>query len=134
MNATIVEIAMEPHPTSPLNISLRSLPPISQLITAPASGAKMIRLRRLFSIIKLVLHHTRIIHIDRLAVAEERDDNAEADGGFRGGDGHYHEYKKLSRHIAVVTRKRDKCQVDGVEHQLDAHEHPDRVALKNNAD
>jgi hypothetical protein len=33
------------------NISFLSLPPTSQLTTAPTSGAKMIKLKRLFSII-----------------------------------------------------------------------------------
>src|SRR5437868_2443260 len=56
INATIVETRIVPHATKPLNISLYGLsfryPPISQLITAPASGAKMIRLKRLFSAIQ----------------------------------------------------------------------------------
>jgi hypothetical protein len=33
MNATIVEMAIVPHATMPLNASLRSRPPISQLMT-----------------------------------------------------------------------------------------------------
>ena len=54
MNATIVEMAIVPHATTPLNVSFFSLPPISQLITAPASGANMMMLRRLFSTIYLL--------------------------------------------------------------------------------
>ena len=34
----------------------------------------------------------------------------------------------------VITRKRDKRQVDRVQHQLDAHEHADRVSFEHNAD
>ncbi len=83
---------------------------------------------------RLVLQNTRIIHIDRLAVAEKCDDDAEADGGFGGGYAHDHKNKKLAGHVGVITRKGDECQVDGVEHQLDAHKHPDRVALKNYTD
>src|SRR5215203_3421871 len=63
MNATIVEIAIVPHATTPLNFSFRSLPPMSQLITAPKSGAKMIILKRLFSIIKVLSVQTQC-HLD----------------------------------------------------------------------
>ncbi len=41
MNATIVETAIVPHATTPLNVSFFNRPPISQLITAPANGAKV---------------------------------------------------------------------------------------------
>jgi hypothetical protein len=32
-----------------------------------------------------------------------------------------------------MTRERDESEVNGVQHQLDAHEHPERVALEDNA-
>ena len=51
MNATTIETTIAPQATTLLNNSLRSRPPINQLIKAPASGAKIIRLKRLFSVI-----------------------------------------------------------------------------------
>src|SRR5260370_39821458 len=45
--ATIVETPTDAHATTPINRSLRRRRPTSQLMTAPASGAKMIRLSRL---------------------------------------------------------------------------------------
>src|SRR4051794_35048557 len=58
MNATMHDTAMLPHATSPLNISFRRRPPISQLIRAPSSGAKMIMLKRLFSVITILVVQT----------------------------------------------------------------------------
>ena len=43
-----VEIPTAAQATMPMNRSLRRRRPTSQLMTAPASGAKMIKLRRLF--------------------------------------------------------------------------------------
>ena len=55
MNATMVDMAIVPQATTPLKSSLYGLsfryPPTSQLITAPANGAKIIILKRLFSFI-----------------------------------------------------------------------------------
>ena len=44
-----VETPTDAQATMPMNLSLRRRRPASQLITAPASGAKMISLRRLLS-------------------------------------------------------------------------------------
>ena len=81
-----------------------------------------------------ILQNARVIDVNRLAVAEERDDDPEADSSFGRGDTHYHEYKKLSGHIGVVPRERYERKIYGIEHQLDAHEHPEGVALEDNAD
>src|SRR5436190_12585296 len=48
--AVTVDKPTEAQATMPMNCSLRTRRPTSQLIAAPASGAKMIRLRRLFCI------------------------------------------------------------------------------------
>jgi hypothetical protein len=42
--------------------------------------------------------------------------------------------QKLTDDVAVVTRESDECQIHRIQHQLDAHEHPDRVALEYHAD
>src|SRR5215204_1964906 len=61
INATIVDIAIAPHAITPLNVSFFNRPPISQLMTAPKSGAKMTMLSKLFSIIRSLIaqfeHH-----------------------------------------------------------------------------
>jgi len=53
INATTVEIPTAEHATTPLKSSLFIRLPNSQLITAPASGAKIIRLKKLFSVISI---------------------------------------------------------------------------------
>ena len=55
MNATIVETAMVAAGDNSAKEFILQLPPTSQLITAPASGAKIIMLKRLFSTIYLLV-------------------------------------------------------------------------------
>ena len=42
--------------------------------------------------------------------------------------------KQLTRDVLKETRKRNERQVHGIQHQLDAHEHRDHVALDDHAD
>ena len=75
--------------------------------------------------------------MDRLAGAVEGDDDGEADGDFRGGDGDDEE----DEHLAVVvwksvrsrveTGERDQRQVRGTEHELEAHEDDDDVPAQH---
>ena len=48
--------------------------------------------------------------------------------------GHDDENEQLTRDVLKETRKRDERQVHGIEHQLNAHEHRDHVALDDHAD
>src|SRR5262245_22226163 len=106
-----------------MKLSLRTRRPTNQLIAAPASGAKMIRLRRLFSIEtvfgfwtlvfgssiqrpkikgpipnppKSQLQDAGIIHIQCFAIAEDGDDDSQTDGGLSCSDGHHDKNKKLT--------------------------------------
>src|SRR5882724_984711 len=71
---------------------------------------------------------------DGFAVAEESDDDAEADGSFRGSVGDDEKGEYLPGNVAKVTREGDEVDVDGVEDQLDGHEHDDDVAARDDAD
>src|SRR5260221_6140583 len=71
---------------------------------------------------------------DGFAVAEESDDDAKADGGFRGSVGDDEEGEYLPGNVAKVAREGDEVDVDGVEDQLDGHEHDDDVAARDDAD
>ena len=51
INAMTVDTPIIEHATAPLKSSLFAFFPNSQLITAPRSGAKIIRLKKLFSVI-----------------------------------------------------------------------------------
>jgi hypothetical protein len=74
-----------------------------------------------------------VIDIQRFAVAENCNDDAQAHSRFSRRHSHNNEDEKLARDILKETRKGDERQVHGVEHQLDAHEHRDYVALYNYA-
>src|SRR5215210_7406371 len=78
--------------------------------------------------------NARVVHVERLAVAEDGDDNPEPHGGLGGRDRHHDEDEELPRHVSEVAGEGDERQVHGVEHQLDAHEHLDGVALDDDAD
>src|SRR5512132_3740427 len=124
----------------PINRSSRTRLPTNQLMTAPASGAKMIRLRMLVSIRKkirvnpwLQLQNARIIHIQRLSITKDRNNDPQTDRSFSSSDCHYDEHKKLPGNVLKKTCEGDKREVHSVQHQLDAHEHCNDVSLDDHA-
>src|SRR5258707_10564499 len=72
-------------------------------------------------------HQIRFIHIDRVPVMKEGDENGQADGGFGGGDGHHEKDEKKSVDLVELARVGDEGEVHRVHHQLDAHEDGDAV-------
>src|SRR5262245_18991130 len=119
--------------TAPTGIRWARLPsrrPTTAVIRNPISGRNRTAWIRP-SISRGSLAH-RVVLVDerRPLVAEDRDDDREADGRLGGGDGHDHERD----HGAVRAERRheraerDDRKVDRVEHQLDRHQHADRVA------
>jgi hypothetical protein len=81
----------------------------------------------------LKLQNTCIIHVERFAIAEDSDDNAKSNRRFRRRYGHHYENKKLTGDILKVTGESNKREIHGVEHQLNAHEQRDHVALDDYA-
>src|SRR5215212_9642 len=82
---------------------------------------------------ELPFQQINLVNEDRLAVAVERDDEAEADGGFGGGDDDYEDREDLPRDrvqvagILQVSREGYEVQVRRVQNQLDGHEDDDDV-------
>src|SRR4051794_8772836 len=76
----------------------------------------------------LVLQQARVVDRGRAAGAEDRHDDREADHHLGGGDHHHEERGDLAVEVAVHAGEGDQRQVRGVQHQLHAHEHHDRVA------
>src|SRR6187455_1869631 len=66
-------------------------------------------------------------------MAEEGDDEREADGGFRRRNGHHEKDDDLSVDVAVVTAEGDEGQVHGVQHDLDREQDRDQVAAQEDA-
>ena len=61
-------------------------------------------------------------------------DDGKTDDSFSGGHGHDEKDHHLAVGRAQIARKRDKSQVDGVEHEFDGHEHDDQIAPDQHAD
>src|SRR5690606_30691073 len=64
----------------------------------------------------------------RVAGTEQGHDDRQPHHDLRGGDDHREERDDLAVEVAVHAGEGDEREVAGVEHQLDAHEHHDRVA------
>src|SRR5215470_13262153 len=81
----------------------------------------------------LPLQQINFVYVDRLLVAEEGDQDAEADGSFRGGIGDDKDGKDLSVK-AVETRESHQVQVDGVQDQFDRHQDDDHITASEHTD
>src|SRR5205823_5056668 len=75
-----------------------------------------------------VLQQVGVVDRGRATGAEDRHDDREPDDDLGRGHDHHEERDDLPVERAVDPGEGDERQVDRVEHQLDAHEHDDRVA------
>src|SRR4051794_40699157 len=71
--------------------------------------------------------------VQRLAVPEQRDDDRQADGRFRGRDGHHEEHDDLAVGRAERAAQRDERQVHRIQHDLDRQQDRDQVAADEHA-
>src|ERR1051326_1905768 len=81
----------------------------------------------------LPMHQIRFVHVDRLSMVEERDEDGEPDGCFRRRDRHHEKDKDESVKLVELTSVREERQIDGVHHELDGHEDGDAVLARENA-
>src|SRR5690606_21339504 len=65
--------------------------------------------------------------VDRAAVAEQRDQDRQADRRLRGGHRQDEEHEDLPRLVAEVAREGHEVDVDREQHQLDRHQQDDDV-------
>ena len=65
---------------------------------------------------------------------EDGHDDPEADDDLGRGDDQHEEHDRLAADVVEHAGEGDEGQVDGVEHQLDAHEHHQHVAPDQQAD
>src|SRR5882757_473851 len=75
-----------------------------------------------------VLQQVRVVDRGRASGPEDGHDDGQTHHHFGGSDHHHEERDDLPVEVAVTAGERDEGQVRGIEHQLDAHEHDDRVA------
>src|SRR5438876_2492440 len=93
----------------------------------PASGKRGMAQIRLFTALS-ALHRVRLFDVQRPALAEEGNRQREPDRGFARGDRDHEDREDLPRQVGKPPGKSDEIDVDGVEHQLDGHEHGQEVA------
>src|SRR5690606_2970080 len=65
--------------------------------------------------------------VDGAVVAEQGDQDRQADRGLRGGHGQDEEDEDLPGLVAEVARERDEIDIDREQHQLDRHQQDDHV-------
>src|SRR5690606_8111049 len=65
--------------------------------------------------------------VDRAPVAEQRDQDRQADRGLGRGHGEDEEHEHLPRGVAELARERDEVDVHRQQHQLDAHQQDDHI-------
>src|SRR5579862_2426673 len=106
--------------------------PRNRLKTTPRAGKSSISPRGKFAAISPP-HQVEFIRVDRGAVAENGQDDAQPNRGF--GGRHHHDEKDDGLTVDGTPRpaQRDEGQVDRVEHQLDRHEDDDDVAPQHHA-
>src|SRR5687768_16827097 len=99
--------------------------PAARSTRAPASGAA--RMSGISCTIS-PLEQGQIVDVGAVLAAEDRNDDGQSDGDLRGGDDHHEQDDDVPLNRSVHTGERDEGDVDGVEHELDAHEQHERVA------
>src|SRR5512144_1546129 len=89
----------------------------------PASGNNGISQR--YCIIRrlpLPLHGVRIVDAERLAVAVQSNADRKPDCRLRRGEDHDKEHKKLAVDLVQRFCERNKAEIHGIQHELDAEE------------
>src|ERR1700690_2618311 len=74
------------------------------------------------------LEPAQVLDVDRSDVAEEKDENRQADCRLGGSDGQNEEHEDLAGGVVEIMRERDEIQIDREQHQLDRHQQDDDVA------
>src|SRR5271156_5529608 len=78
--------------------------------------------------------HVHFIGEQRFAIAEKRQDDSEADGGFSGGVSDYKNCEDLAVHVAEHVREGDQVDVHCVQNQFDGHQNDDDIPAREHAD
>src|SRR5450759_2651583 len=110
------------------------LRPKSPVRTKPSSGIRGIRGIR--KVIGLVPHRVVLVNERRLLVPEYRNDDRQAHRGLGRGDGYDQQrnHRRVRLERGHEGAEGEDGQVDGVEHQLDRHQHADRIAAGEEAE
>src|SRR5713226_7921433 len=122
------ERPVEPTATA-LTILFGHLLPNRPLMAEPRSGSA--GRSRDSSGWTLEFEEVDALDIEGLAIARDQNDDAEADGRFRGGHDDDEEDEDLAVELVERLAESHEGEIDGVEHQLDGHEDGDDIALED---
>src|ERR1700694_1074383 len=106
--------------------------PASISIAAPASGSTSSS-QTIVVMAALVFQHAGVVDRGRVAGAENRHDDRQADHHLAGGDHHGEERHHLAVQMSMHAGECDKRQVRRIEHQRDTHEHDYGVAAQQHS-
>src|SRR3954468_7215358 len=95
--------------------------------TRGASGMASSRFGLRVSVTRSTLEGAQVFDIDAASLAEQHDEDGEADGGLRRGHGQHEEHEYLPVDVAEVTRERHEVEIHGEQQQLDAHQQENEV-------
>ena len=127
-----VAVAIQPAIGSPMRL------PNSSSTTAPNAGSAGIsqtrsrRSRRAH--VDQPFSRSTSSAVDAVAAPEDRHDDRETDRDLGGRDDQREEHDHLAADVVERLGERDEREVRRVEHQLDAHEHHERVAADEQPD
>src|ERR1700733_3454595 len=82
----------------------------------------------------LPFQQINLIHIDRVFIAKEGDQNSQPHGGFGGGIDYDKDCENLPVQPSPHTREGHQIKVYRVQNQLDRHQHDDHVAAGKPSD
>src|ERR1035437_4731790 len=110
---------------------LRPKRPVTRKTSSGISGMSGIR-----KVIGLVPHRVVLVNERRLLVPEYRDHDRQAHRGLGRGDGYdqQRDHRRVRLERGHKGAEGEDGQVGGVEHQLDRHQHADRIAAGEEAE
>src|SRR5215468_2296231 len=79
-------------------------------------------------------HQVHFVDVDAFLVPVEREDDAQADGGFCRSNGDHENRKDLADGVLQLARERHQVDVHRVQDQLDRHEDDDDVPAHHHPD
>src|SRR5216684_5529052 len=98
-------------------------------IAAASMGSRTISLmaRSMMRSAPLALHRADVFDLDGAAIAEIHHQDGEPDRRLGRGDGQHEHGEDLAHDVALEDREGHEVDVDGEQHQLDAHQDDDDV-------
>src|SRR5690606_239176 len=108
--------------------------PASEMKTKEANGKIGISQASSAIYCHLPFQQVDLVDVDLCLPAGDHQDDRKAHGGFRGGHRHDEHSEDLPQGLVRgEAGEGDQVDVDAVQHQLDAHQHPDSVGLGQRA-